>query len=218
MKETGSRDAAAAAQYTGSGRGGHVAENAINLLIGGEAGQGLVTVGRILAKSLVRGGYYIVVTQSYMSRVRGVHNSFAIGVGGSELYAPRESIDLLVALNPETVSLHGEELSPEGLIVVDEAFGIDDSRCFKLPFEQLAERKFYNIAALGGVAALLGLDVEIVSGMVKDFFGKRHPESVEENRRVLSETFKWCSQKRVLLPEHNRVVLFRIRSIRLRLR
>jgi len=42
--------------------------NSVNLLIGGEAGQGLVTIGQILAKSLVRSGYSIVVTQSYHSR------------------------------------------------------------------------------------------------------------------------------------------------------
>jgi 2-oxoglutarate ferredoxin oxidoreductase subunit alpha len=43
----------------------------LNILIGGEAGQGLVTIGQILAKSLVRSGYSIVVTQSYQSRIRG---------------------------------------------------------------------------------------------------------------------------------------------------
>ena len=49
----------------------------LNILIGGEAGQGLVTVGQLLAKSLVRRGYFIVVTQSYQSRIRGGHNTFA---------------------------------------------------------------------------------------------------------------------------------------------
>jgi 2-oxoglutarate/2-oxoacid ferredoxin oxidoreductase subunit alpha len=53
-------------------------KSALNIMIGGEAGQGLVTVGEILAKSLVRAGYYILVTQSYMSRIRGGHNTFAI--------------------------------------------------------------------------------------------------------------------------------------------
>jgi 2-oxoglutarate ferredoxin oxidoreductase subunit alpha len=35
----------------------------INILIGGEAGQGLATVGQVLAKVLVKVGYHIVVTQ-----------------------------------------------------------------------------------------------------------------------------------------------------------
>ena len=50
----------------------------LNVLIGGEAGQGLATVGNLLARSLVRSGYFIVVDQSYQSRIRGGHNTFAI--------------------------------------------------------------------------------------------------------------------------------------------
>ena len=39
--------------------------NTLNILIGGEAGQGLVTIGQLLSKSLVRSGYFVVVTQRY---------------------------------------------------------------------------------------------------------------------------------------------------------
>ncbi len=68
----------------------------LNILIGGEAGQGLVTIGQILAKSLVRSGYSIVVTQSYQSRIRGGHNTFSIRVGSGEVIAPQESVDRLM--------------------------------------------------------------------------------------------------------------------------
>ena len=53
-------------------------QESINILIGGEAGQGLVSIGQILARSLVRAGYHIVVTQDYQSRIRGGHNTFVI--------------------------------------------------------------------------------------------------------------------------------------------
>jgi len=86
----------------------------MNILIGGEAGQGLVTVGEILARSLVRGGYFIVVTQSYQSRIRGGHNTFSIRVSAEEILAPKEPVDLLVALNDETLALHQKELSSWG--------------------------------------------------------------------------------------------------------
>ena len=35
-----------------------------NIVIGGEAGQGLLTMGQLLSKSLVRSGYFIVVTRT----------------------------------------------------------------------------------------------------------------------------------------------------------
>jgi 2-oxoglutarate ferredoxin oxidoreductase subunit alpha len=57
----------------------------VTVLIGGEAGQGLVTVGQLLSKALVRAGWRICVTQGYQSRVRGGHNSWAIRFGAGEI-------------------------------------------------------------------------------------------------------------------------------------
>ena len=55
-------------------------KKSLNILIGGEAGQGLVTIGELLSKSLVRSGYDVSVTQSYQSRIRGGHNKFSIRI------------------------------------------------------------------------------------------------------------------------------------------
>ena len=74
----------------------------VNIVIGGEAGQGLVTIGQVLAKALVRRGYSIVVTQGYQSRIRGGHNTFAIRAGVDEILAPKEAIDLLICLDAQT--------------------------------------------------------------------------------------------------------------------
>lgn len=136
--------------------------NTLNILIGGEAGQGLVTVGEILAKSLVRSGYYIVVTQSYMSRIRGGHNTFAIRVSTEEILASQEPVDLLVALNDETLTLHQKELSSRGRIVADQGCTLEEENCLKVPYGHLAADKFSNIAALGVVCSLLGLDEALV--------------------------------------------------------
>ena len=176
----------------------------LNILIGGEAGQGLVTVGQILAKSLVRSGYSIVVTQSYQSRIRGGHNTFAIRVGVDDVIAPQEAVDLLVALDAETVKLHNEELSSGGLIIADEAFDRDDEAILKVPSEQLASDQYANTAALGAVVALLGLDKQLVARTVENYFGKAHRDIAEENRRVVEESFRWGAEHSVafekLLP------------------
>lgn len=169
----------------------------INILIGGEAGQGLVTVGQILAKGLVRSGYSILVTQSYQSRIRGGHNTFGIRVGGDDVIAPCEAIDLLVALDADTVKLHKGDLSSQGLIVADEAFGINGETVLTVPLKQLATDKYSNIAALGVVSSLLGLDQQVVTRAVEDFFGKAHREAAEANRRVLKESFRWAAENPV---------------------
>ncbi|MBN1255301.1 MAG: 2-oxoacid:acceptor oxidoreductase subunit alpha [Deltaproteobacteria bacterium] len=165
----------------------------LNILIGGEAGQGLVTVGQILAKGLVRSGYYICVTQDYQSRIRGGHNTFAIRVGVDEVKAPQEAVDLLVALTAETVELHRDQVSEGGLIVIDEALQIKGNSTLTVPFSQLATDQHTNIAALGVCTALLGLDKKIVDQTVTDFFGKAHPDVIGENKRVLGDSYRWAA-------------------------
>jgi 2-oxoglutarate ferredoxin oxidoreductase subunit alpha len=166
----------------------------LNILIGGEAGQGLVTVSQILCKSLVRSGYFIVVTQSYQSRIRGGHNSFALRVSTQEIIAPQESVDFLVALDKDTVDLHRNELSSNHLVMLDEAFGIKGDSILRVPFKELAQERFSNIAALGVVSTLLGLNKGLVIKTIEDFFGSAHREAAKENRAAFERSFRWASK------------------------
>ena len=52
----------------------------MNIVIGGSAGQGLVSIGELLARSLVRSGHRIVVTHSYMFLIRSGHDTFVLRV------------------------------------------------------------------------------------------------------------------------------------------
>jgi len=167
----------------------------INVLIGGEAGQGLVTLGELLAKSLVRAGYFIVVTQSYHSRIRGGHNTYAIRASGEKIVAPREEVDLLVALNAETVALHNRELGADGLIIVDKAFKTTTDKCLQVPYAELGEQQFSNVVALGVISHIVGLELELVGKALDDAFGKKAPELAEKNIQILSESYRWCSQQ-----------------------
>jgi len=169
----------------------------VNVLIGGEAGQGLVTLGELLAKSLVRAGYFIVVAQSYHSRIRGGHNTYTIRASAEKIVAPREEVDLLVALNPETVALHTRELSAGGLTIVDKGFETTSDNCLQVPYVELGEKQFSNVVALGVVSFLLGLELEMVGKALDDAFGKKAPELAEKNMQILQESYRWCSQQGV---------------------
>ncbi len=171
----------------------------LNVLIGGEAGQGLVTIAMILTKALVRSGYYIVVTQSYESRIRGGHNTFAIRISTSEIEASRAEVDFLIALNEETVELHRPELAQDGLILLDERFGNNNDQYLKVPFKQFAEDRTVNVAYLGVLTSLLGLDDTIVFQALEDYFGAKKPEVTEKNRMVFSGALDWAESKN--LPE-----------------
>ena len=167
----------------------------LHILIGGEAGQGLATVGGLLSRVLVRSGYRIVVTQSYQSRIRGGHNTYSVLAGGDEVDSPGGPVDILVALSEETVGLHREELSGVSLILAGENEGSDDGTCLRVPFEKLAgNERFMNTVAFGLLCALLGLGEKSAEEALESLFGKKHPEVMEENMRVLSASYGWAKE------------------------
>ena len=166
----------------------------MNILIGGSAGQGLVTLGQLLAKSLVRGGYSVLVTQNYLSRIRGGHNTFAVRAGVEKVIAPREHVDLLVALDKDTVKFHQKDLSSGGLIVLDAASDVDGDLFLKIPFKELAQERFSNIVALGVAGSLAGLSKDLMAGSLEDFFGEKNKSLAVENRLALSAAVNWSAE------------------------
>jgi len=175
----------------------------LNIVIGGDAGQGLVTLGSLLAKGLVRSGYSIVVIQSYQSRIRGGHNTFTIRVSDGEIVAPQEPVDILVALNAETIRLHEAELSGHGVIVADAALAAEagGAEFLAVPFSELGSKRVANVVALGVTASLVGLHHDRVSQTLADFFGKKHPEATEENQQALEKAFAWLSEQSVSMEK-----------------
>ena len=172
-----------------------MARTTINLMIGGEAGQGLATVSQGLSKALVRGGWRLVMTQSYHSRIRGGHNTMAIRMSSEDVFAPAEEIDILVALNQETLDLHLEDMAEKGLVITGDDLDADYAGKLPVPFGNLAPGRFSNVAALGVVGALLGLEESLVQGVIKSMFGKKGEEVAQKNAEALTKAFEWAAKQ-----------------------
>ncbi|MBI4710331.1 MAG: 2-oxoacid:acceptor oxidoreductase family protein [Nitrospirae bacterium] len=63
-----------------------------SIKIGGEAGQGLQTIGDTLAKVFSRAGRHVFTHQDYESRVRGGHNFFQIRFSDKPVMASRDKM------------------------------------------------------------------------------------------------------------------------------
>ena len=70
---------------------------------------------------------------------------------------------------------------------------------FKVPFKQFAEDRTVNVAYLGVLANLLGLDDTMVFQSLEDYFGAKKPEVTEKNRTIFSQAFDWAESQH--LPE-----------------
>ena len=85
------------------------------------------------------------------------------------------------------------DLSSGGLVVVDSDLHSADNTFLRVPFKDLAEGKFSNIATLGVVGSLLGLDESLMERTLNDFFGKKKAHLAEENRRALVAAADWAT-------------------------
>jgi len=173
-------------------------KHSITILIGGVAGQGLLTSGQILSRALVRSGCHIVVTQNYMSRIRGGHNSFAIRASAEPVIAPRETIDLLIALDARSVAEHSRSLNPGGIIIVDEAEQVETGawQSLRVPAAALGKPSLFNIMACGAAGALVGLGDE----QLADALDREWRDGGEEARAALTAAAAWARRAGVVRP------------------
>jgi 2-oxoglutarate/2-oxoacid ferredoxin oxidoreductase subunit alpha len=104
----------------------------INFMVGGEAGQGVQSVGLILSKMFTRGGYHIVADQDYEFKIRDGHSFCRVRVNESPVEAISETVHPLIALNAESIAIHQKEVVADGLILVDSNIGGQSAGAEKL--------------------------------------------------------------------------------------
>ena len=151
--------------------------NEINIMVGGEAGQGVQSVGFLLAKALTRWGYHIFADQDYESRVRGGHNFFRVRASDSPVEAINETVDILVALNKETIDLHRQEIRDAGVIIYDgeKIKGLEGKNLVNVPADRLAKETagdslMSNTVALGAALGMVDFDFKILEELLTGFF------------------------------------------------
>jgi len=160
--------------------------------IGGEAGQGIQTIGETLARVFTRTGYYVFTNQDYESRVRGGHNYYQIRISDRPISSPRNDVDILVALDRESILQHEKELAERGRIIYDSTtlkLKHEGSVFLDIPFENLAiehggDKIMANTVATGAVIGLLNMDISPLHVMISETFSKKGEAVVQANKNA----------------------------------
>ncbi|MBM4428976.1 MAG: 2-oxoacid:acceptor oxidoreductase subunit alpha [Chloroflexi bacterium] len=189
--------------------------NDLTLKIAGEAGQGVESTGRGFTKALVRGGLFVFGLQDYHSRIRGGHNFYQIRVADHDLHSHNERVHLLLPMNKVAVDEHLREIVPQGGVVYDPALEpegplqgeLDESalvarsvQAFPIPLLQIATEEggskvMANTAAIGAAAGLTGYDMEPISAVIRENFGKKGQEVVTANLKVATAAYNFAAEK-----------------------
>ncbi len=159
----------------------------VTVTIGGEAGQGIQTVGDIIARVCHNAGLYLMAVNNFESRIRGGHSFMQIRISDQPVSAPRHNIDLLIALNAETCDLHKNDMTETGLILLDArndgekgdpsenpAKEPHEKNVLPIAFSQMAKEAggqiMTNTVAAGACLALLGAPFSAFENILATIF------------------------------------------------
>ncbi|HOO74468.1 MAG: 2-oxoacid:acceptor oxidoreductase family protein [Thermotogae bacterium] len=144
--------------------------NPVSIRISGEAGQGNILMGIVLAQSLMKEGYYVVQTQHYGAQVRG-------GLSFCDVLFDREPIDFPKAASFNIIyvmhnlgNTHVEFLKKNGVVFFDSHFvtsipqivgrktkKIVKSDASKIAYENLKSLNVSNMVGLGLMSKVTGI-------------------------------------------------------------
>ncbi|HEX3463166.1 MAG TPA: 2-oxoacid:acceptor oxidoreductase subunit alpha [Candidatus Elarobacter sp.] len=171
--------------------------NSVEVMFGGQAGDGSLTTGDLIAGVFKRMGLEVYTYKDFPSRIRGGHTNYVIRASEHQNYGMADAVDALVAFDLEAVEAHVEEMRPGGFVVFDntsetvpDEMRRDDITWYEIPLAKIAKEQLglelvRNTISLGVLGALLGMDPEIVRNDVRGVYQRKGEKVVDINMRAI---------------------------------
>ena len=168
--------------------------NDLSIYIVGSAGEGIQTVGDVVARALLRSGITVFTSKEYESRIRGGNNSYRIRASGPN--APRHDADVILALNSITAAHYKDTASSNCLALGELSPGGEG---IKIPFQALAKEQFgsplyANSIAAGALGAALGLRQKILEDVIRERFVKLSDAVQQQNIDAIQTGYEKASE------------------------
>jgi len=171
--------------------------------IGGEQGAGLDSTVEVFNTVASRAGYYVYAYKTFASRIKGGHTDFTTRLGVDRVQAPAAGVNLLVALDQETIDLCARNVYPGAIVLADEAInpvlpdGIE-AKLLTMPWGKmtlaLGNPLMKNNLVLGASAAFLGLPLEIFKDYATRRWGNKGVEFVGLIHSAMQQGFDHVAQ------------------------
>ncbi|MCI4361967.1 MAG: 2-oxoacid:acceptor oxidoreductase subunit alpha [Thermoplasmata archaeon] len=161
------------------------------VMIGGQGGDGTLTVSDLLGRYFRKRGLYIYTSRNVLSRIRGGHADATMRASRDPIAAVKPDVELIVAFDKEAAEIGRAELSADGAILYDSsAFKLELPNAIGFPFATLVggavgQPIFKNTAAYGAISVMMGFDPAQTRQVIEDRFARRGGEALEKNLKAL---------------------------------
>ncbi|MGB7595052.1 MAG: 2-oxoacid:acceptor oxidoreductase family protein, partial [Erysipelotrichaceae bacterium] len=157
--------------------------NEINLVLGGEAGQGLQTIGLVLARTFLAGGLHVSVVNEFMSRIRGGSNSVTLRAATSSVRAFTDRLDLCILLDHAALARLQGRCANDTLLVGDPKIFGEAAGMVSLPLHELSTQvggdQYASSIVCGFIVRLLGWELLPLETALRRIFSEN--DQLQEN-------------------------------------
>ena len=167
----------------------------LNWAIGGEAGDGIDSTGKIFAQALSRAGRHVFTSKDFASRIRGGYTAYKVRTSVDRVESVVDRLDILIALTERTIDENLDELHEGSVIIYDgERTTMQDVEIpeemvgLNVPLKRLAEEAggaiMRNVVALGAACAVADFPIENLDESLEKRFGDKGTAIVENNKKA----------------------------------
>ena len=158
----------------------------ITVKIGGEAGQGIQTIGTLLSRVCHNAGLFIFSVDDFESRIRGGHSFNLLRISDEPVMGPGNRVDILVALDQRTMALNQGNLEKDAMVILnsDTEIGFKDNT-LAIPLKGLAKEAggaiTANTVAAGAILSILGAPYDSLENLLIQRFKAKGEKIVSLN-------------------------------------
>jgi 2-oxoglutarate/2-oxoacid ferredoxin oxidoreductase subunit alpha len=193
----------------------------VSVKIVGASGQGINSVGEIIAKALKRSGYFVFGYREYPSLIKGGHASYQLDISGNKVASSNKIVDAVVSLDHNGLSIHLDEIKDGGYLIHDMPewnFGDSDKKKIEeknikvilLPTEEIIEELnapyvVQNVLFTGLLWSAFNQDVSKLKEVVKERFASK-PKLIDLNMDCIDKGYEFKSEEEIeiKLPDANK--------------
>ena len=176
----------------------------------GAQGQGINSVGEMVARGLKRAGHHVFGYREYMSVIKGGHSSYQLDISDCHIESSQTQVDILVCLNYIGLKRDLPSIKKGGVLlhlIPDWKFSAEDQKILDdnliqvlyLPIEKILKEHHSrpivgNMCVVAVVWGLLGRDYDTLKEMVTERFSYKGEKVVELNHIFIDEGKKFLEE------------------------
>lgn len=183
----------------------------LTLAIVGSGGDGVITVGDMIAQAGASEGLHVMKVEAYGPQIRGGESSCTVRLSGDPIFAQGDLVQVLVVFNwADFARFRGEILVAEGAIVLYEATDetpreeidlgpVEEVNWVPVPFIKLAKEAAgttlaKNIVTLGILSELFNLPKDAIERAIVQKFSKKKEAVLEANLKGFAAGLEYAAE------------------------